>query len=100
MAARNKTKASTKKSRNAAKDGRPPTAAEQPKQLSALDAAARVLGEKGQAMNCQEMIEAMAAKGYQGRRRPFPQDGTGQVCPCLALAETKPAEPNSPTRPL
>jgi len=34
------------------------------KQLSALDAAARVLGESGQAMNCQELIATMAAKGY------------------------------------
>jgi hypothetical protein len=33
-------------------------------QLSALDAAAKVLGETGQAMNCQELIAAMAAKGY------------------------------------
>ena len=32
--------------------------------LSALDAAARVLGETGQAMTCQELIAAMAAKGY------------------------------------
>jgi hypothetical protein len=32
--------------------------------LSALDAAAKVLQEAGQPMNCQEMIEAMAAKGY------------------------------------
>ncbi|GIW85387.1 MAG: hypothetical protein KatS3mg107_1047 [Gemmataceae bacterium] len=35
-----------------------------PKKLSALDAAAQVLAENGQAMTCQEMIEAMAAKGY------------------------------------
>lgn len=35
-----------------------------PKKLSALDAAAKVLGEKGEAMNCKEMIEAMTAKGY------------------------------------
>lgn len=34
------------------------------KKLSALDAAAKVLGETGQPMNCREMIEAMAAKGY------------------------------------
>jgi hypothetical protein len=43
------------------------TAAEktaQPKKLSALDAAAQVLTEAGQPMNCQEMIAAMAAKGY------------------------------------
>ena len=41
-----------------AKDERPE------KKLSALDAAARVLAEAGQAMTCQEMIERMAAKGY------------------------------------
>ena len=34
------------------------------KKLSALDAAAKVLGETGQPMSCKEMIEAMAAKGY------------------------------------
>ncbi len=33
-------------------------------QLSALDAAARVLKEKQQPMNCRELIEAMAAKKY------------------------------------
>ena len=32
--------------------------------LSALDAAARVLGEEGRAMNCKELIETMAAQGY------------------------------------
>jgi hypothetical protein len=32
--------------------------------LSALEAAVRVLGETGQAMNCQELIAAMAAQGY------------------------------------
>jgi hypothetical protein len=32
--------------------------------VSAIDAAATVLGETGQAMTTQEMIEAMAAKGY------------------------------------
>ena len=58
-----KMKTSTKKARTA-KGPKSPAAAEQPKKLSALDAAARVLGESGQAMNCQEMIEAMAAKGY------------------------------------
>jgi hypothetical protein len=35
-----------------------------PKKLGCLDAAAKVLSETGQAMNCQEMIEAMAAKDY------------------------------------
>jgi outer membrane biosynthesis protein TonB len=34
------------------------------RKLSALDAAARVLGEAGQPMTCPEMIEAMATKGY------------------------------------
>ena len=35
-----------------------------PKKLGCLDAAAKVLGETGQAMTCQEMIDAMATKGY------------------------------------
>jgi hypothetical protein len=34
------------------------------KKASALDAAVRVLGENGAPMNCPEMIEAMATKGY------------------------------------
>jgi hypothetical protein len=34
------------------------------KKVSALDAAARVLQEESKAMNCQEMIEMMGAKGY------------------------------------
>ena len=44
-----------------------PTVPNQPtpgKKRSALDAAAKVLGETGQAMNCPELIAAMAAKGY------------------------------------
>jgi hypothetical protein len=63
MAGKKKTKTSTKRAA-ATKDPKSPAAAEQPKKLSALDAAARVLGESGQTMNCQEMIEAMAVKGY------------------------------------
>jgi hypothetical protein len=39
-------------------------AATKPGKLSALDAALKVLVETGQPMNCQEMITAMAAKGY------------------------------------
>jgi hypothetical protein len=35
-----------------------------PKKLSAIDAAAKVLGETGQPMRCPEMIEAMAKKRY------------------------------------
>jgi hypothetical protein len=34
------------------------------KRLGALDAAARVLGEAGRAMSCQELIGVMAARGY------------------------------------
>jgi hypothetical protein len=34
------------------------------KKMSALDAAAKILSETGQAMNCQEMIRVMAEKGY------------------------------------
>jgi hypothetical protein len=34
------------------------------KKVSALDAAAKVLAETGEPMNCQEMIKAMAEKGY------------------------------------
>ena len=34
------------------------------KKLSCLDAAAKVLGEAGTPMTCQEMIETMAKKGY------------------------------------
>ena len=33
------------------------------KKLSAIDAAAKVLGDAGQPMNCQELIEVMAKKG-------------------------------------
>ena len=35
-----------------------------PSKSSALDAASRVLRESGQPMNCPELIEQMAAKGY------------------------------------
>ncbi len=38
--------------------------AAKPKKTSALDAAAKVLGQIGKPMNCKEMIDAMAAKGY------------------------------------
>ena len=39
-------------------------AADKPQKFSALDAAAKVLAEKGEPMTCKEMIEAMAKKGY------------------------------------
>ena len=41
--------------------GDPPAAM---KKLSALDAAAQILSESGQAMSCAELIAAMAAQGY------------------------------------
>jgi HB1, ASXL, restriction endonuclease HTH domain len=34
------------------------------KKMSAIDAAAKVLGEAGEPMNCQEMIKVMGEKGY------------------------------------
>ncbi len=36
----------------------------EPKKLSALDAAAKLLAETKEPMNCKEMIDAIAAKGY------------------------------------
>ena len=34
------------------------------RKLSAIDAAAKVLGQAGEAMSCPQLIEAMAKKGY------------------------------------
>src|SRR5262249_60933139 len=42
----------------------PPATAGSPAKLSALEAAARVLRERGQALSCPELIAAMAAQGY------------------------------------
>jgi hypothetical protein len=42
----------------------PPEPTVPARKLSALDAAAKVLGETGRSMSCQELITAMAAKGY------------------------------------
>jgi HB1, ASXL, restriction endonuclease HTH domain len=53
-------KVDNNKSSNAAKGH----AEAKPKKLSALDAAAKILAESGKAMNCKEMIDAMAKKGY------------------------------------
>jgi hypothetical protein len=41
-----------------------PASAPQDKKVSALDAAAQVLRETGQAMSCPELIAQMADKGY------------------------------------
>jgi hypothetical protein len=43
---------------------RPPRVEAPPQKLSALDAAARVLGETKQALSCAQLIEKMAAQGY------------------------------------
>ncbi len=63
-----KTKAATEKAKKAPKAAaagkKSAKSNDKLKKLSALDAAAKVLGEAGAAMNCKEMIEAMAAKGY------------------------------------
>ena len=53
-------KATKEKQTKAAKEPKP----KKEKKVSALDAAAKVLGESGEPMNCPAMIEAMAAKGY------------------------------------
>jgi HB1, ASXL, restriction endonuclease HTH domain len=50
----------------ASQKSQPAKAKKQPKakKTSALDAAAKVLAEQGKPMNCQEMIDTMASKGY------------------------------------
>jgi hypothetical protein len=58
MSESNKTKAKGKEK------GRQPGAEPREGGMSCLNAAAKVLAEKGETMNCKEMIEAMAAKGY------------------------------------
>ena len=40
------------------------TKPEKDKKLSALDAAAKLLAETGEPMNCQDMIKGMSEKGY------------------------------------
>src|SRR5215831_6983193 len=54
--------------------GKAAKASAKPEKLSALDAAAKVLGESSEPMNCKEMIDAMAARGYwksQGGQTPW-----------------------------
>ena len=60
-----------KQSRTPAATRRRPAA---PPKLTALDAAAKVLSESGKALNCRELIVAMAAQGYwtsPGGRTPW-----------------------------
>ena len=59
-----------------APDGTVPNQPVAVKKLSALDAAAWVLGETGQAMSCQELIAAMAARGYWSSPRGRTPAGT------------------------
>ena len=47
-----------------AKAAKAKPAEKKPKKVSAIDAAARVLSEAKEPMNCQELIKAMADKGY------------------------------------
>ena len=56
----------TKKPKKTPKAASSKTSADKAKagKLSALDAAAKVLQEAGQPMNCQDLIKAMADKGY------------------------------------
>src|SRR3984893_11331456 len=56
--------AKTKTKRKPKGKGTQPETKTQDGQLSCLNAAAKVLAEKGEPMNCKEMIEAMATKGY------------------------------------
>ncbi|MCE9561275.1 MAG: winged helix-turn-helix domain-containing protein [Planctomycetes bacterium] len=62
MATKTKTSTAKKPAKKAAAKPTPAEAGE-PK-MSALDAAAKVLKEKGIAMTCPELIGVMAAKGY------------------------------------
>jgi hypothetical protein len=61
-----KSKAAKPEGAKKTKKEKTPKAAKLPKEKkpSALDAAPKVLGEKSEPMNCQEMIKAMAEKGY------------------------------------
>ncbi len=60
-----KTKKTTKSTGGVKAAKKKPAKAEaSEKKMSALDAAAKVLSEKGVAMTCRELIGVMAAKGY------------------------------------
>ena len=65
-AAKSKEKTAAKAAIATARPAEPKKAAQDSaaKKMSAIDAAAKVLGETGQAMACKELIDAMASKGY------------------------------------
>jgi len=52
------------KSKPSPDTGHPTPPADASKRLSALDAAAKVLAEAAEPLNCKQMIETMTAKGY------------------------------------
>lgn len=59
--------AKTTKTTPPAADPKPepkPAKAEEPKRMSAINAAAKVLAESKEPLNAKQMVEAMAAKGY------------------------------------
>jgi HB1, ASXL, restriction endonuclease HTH domain len=62
--AKKPTKAAVSSDKAQGDKAQPKPTAPQDKKLSALDAAAKVLQEAGTPLNCQDMIAAMAAKGY------------------------------------
>jgi hypothetical protein len=57
-------KPETKAKQASRRESTKPTAKGKPAKLSALKAAAKVLSETKAAMNCTQIIETMAAKGY------------------------------------
>jgi HB1, ASXL, restriction endonuclease HTH domain len=62
--AREKAGAKPKEAAPAAEPAAPESAPTTAGKMSALDAAAKVLAEAGTEMNCQELVGAMAEKGY------------------------------------
>jgi len=58
------TKQTTPKKRSARKAGAKPKPAEEPKRMSGLDAAARVLAEAGEPLAAKAIAETALAKGY------------------------------------
>ncbi len=64
MSAKKITKTTAAKKPAAKKTAKAPEKAKSAGKMSALDAAAKVLTESGEAMTTKQMIEAMAAKNY------------------------------------
>jgi hypothetical protein len=64
VTAKKKTSSKTSTKKNTATKAKAKKAPKASDKMSALDAAAKVLGETKDPMSCKEMIEAMAKKGY------------------------------------